>query len=73
MVAKGFTEIRLLVINRTIDAKRAYGPICALSVQTARNQSVRGKLERRLMRLTMDDQKLRRRKSRALASTRARA
>ncbi len=28
----------------------------ALSVQAARNQSVRGKLGRRLMRLTMDDQ-----------------
>lgn len=35
---------------------RLGGPIFALSVQAARNLSVRGKLGRRLMRLTMDDQ-----------------
>jgi len=44
----------------------------ALSVQSARYQSVRKKLGRRHMRLTIG-QKLRKRKSRALASTLARA
>ena len=49
-------EIAPLVEFSSFPQARIRGPILALSVQAARNQSVRGKLGRRLMRLTMDDQ-----------------
>src|SRR5580704_11938097 len=50
----GYRVLRVAVDSSR--KRRLRGPIFVRSVQAARNQSVRGKLGRRLMRLTMDDQ-----------------